>query len=355
MEAVDLETKRAGDDVRDLEKAAVELVSGGDAKRPRKEGGDHHCMEVDDEEDELGPHEIFEIYRKEWILMYGKNDPASFYKPTELRPMRHTDGPLLPSFAFPMDTMEVFFVKVVSLTDGLQFPLDIYGDLAVRDSLDRARNYLFRRDRNNCQTLTSSQDLLLELTGPSRAVMLMDEPIFKIDLKVKGEGSSSSEDKVLCLDYFGYNNIAYRGTASYAITEEVSTESCTMEFRFAHLKRSVEATITARIITSGSGSFSARFTALTASIREDVVLLDSQGKEVAVDKDGEIALRRRVVVVEEQGELILGMEATLLGGAESSVVVQKLHYYARSALRSRACFQIGSIRIEMLVAESLLP
>ncbi|CAN6344550.1 unnamed protein product [Urochloa humidicola] len=339
-----------------LEKAAGDevVISGGDAKRPRKGGDDHHSMEVDDEEEELGPREIFEIYRKDWILMYGKEDPASFYKQTELRPMRHTDGPLLPSFAIPMDTMEVFFVKVVSLTDGLQFPLDIYGDLAVRDSLDRARNYLFRRDRNNCQTLSSSQDSLLELTGPSRAVMLLDEPIFEIDLKVKGEGSSSSKDKVLCLHYFGYNNIAYRGTASYAITEEVSTESCTMEFRFAHLKRSVEATISARII-SGSGSFSACFTALTASIREDVVLLDSQGKKVAVAKDGEIALRRRVVVVEEQGELFLGMEATLLGGAESSVVVQKLHYYARSALRSRACFQIGSIRIEMLVAWSLLP
>ncbi|CAL4911378.1 unnamed protein product [Urochloa decumbens] len=360
----------------DLEKAAAaagdDVFSGGEAKWPREGNDDHRHramgMYDDDDDEELGPYEIFEMYRKDWILMYGKNDASSFYKPTELLPMRHTDGPLLPGFLMPMDTMEVFFVKVARLIDGggLQWPLEVYGDVAVRDSLDRMRNYLFRRDRNNCQTLVSPQDSLLELTGPSRAVMLLDEPIFEIDLKVKAKecSSSSSEDKVLCLDYFGYNNIPYRGTSSYAITEEVSSESCAMEFRFAHVKRSVEATIAARIITTGSGRFrfSARFTAHTTSmVGEDVVLLDSRGQEVPVAEDGEVVLRRRVVVVEEQGELILGMEGMLLGGAdaaaeiESTCVVQKLRYYARSALRSRAVFEIGSIRIQMLVAWSLLP
>lgn len=71
--------------------------------------------------------------------------------------MRHTDGPVLPISLRPMETMEIFFVKVAHLTGGLQWPLDIYGDVAVRDSQDWKRNYLFRRDRNNCQTLTSAQ------------------------------------------------------------------------------------------------------------------------------------------------------------------------------------------------------
>jgi hypothetical protein len=53
--------------------------------------------------------------------------------------------------------MEVFFVKVAEIKGGLQWPLDVYGDIAVRDSLDHKRNYLFRRGRNQCQTLTSSQ------------------------------------------------------------------------------------------------------------------------------------------------------------------------------------------------------
>ncbi|CAD6268238.1 unnamed protein product [Miscanthus lutarioriparius] len=210
-------------------------------------------MEDDEEEEEeMGPHEIFGIHRKEWIVSYGKNDDDAFYKPTELLPMRHTDGPVLPIYLQPMDTMEVFFVKVAHLTGGLQWSLDVYGDVA---------------------------DSLLELTGPSRAVLLLDEPIFEIDLKVKGKGSSalSEDDKVLCLEYFGYNCIAYRGSSSYAKTKEVTSESCAMEFRFAHIINSVEATTTARIINA-SCSFSARFSARTTSIGEDVVvLLDSRG------------------------------------------------------------------------------
>ena len=71
--------------------------------------------------------------------------------------MRHTDGPVLPPRAEPVDTMEIFFVKVAQITGGLQWPLDVYGDVAVRDSLDHKRNYFFRRRREDCQTLTSPQ------------------------------------------------------------------------------------------------------------------------------------------------------------------------------------------------------
>ncbi|KAJ1264989.1 hypothetical protein BS78_08G043000 [Paspalum vaginatum] len=343
----------------DLEKAADEVVSSGDTKRPREGNDGHHAMEMEEEvEEEMKPHEIFEIYRSEWIQSYGKNDAAAFYKPTELPPMRCTDVAVLPASAEPMDTMEIYFVKVASLAGGLKWPLDVYGDVAIRDSQDWMRNYLFRRDRDNCQTLTSPQDSLLELTGPSRAVILLDEPIFEIDLKVKGKGSSSSEDKVLCLHYFGYNNIAYRGAGSYARTKEVSSESCAMSFRFAHVRRAVEATIIARV-TSGSGRFAGRFTARTASIGEDVVLLDSRGQEVAVAEDGEVLLRRRVVVVELLGELVLGMEAALLDGCAAEgespgVSNWKLHFTAWSALRSLGFFAIGSVRIQILVNWSML-
>ncbi|WVZ88595.1 hypothetical protein U9M48_035096 [Paspalum notatum var. saurae] len=120
-------------------------------------------MDMDEEEEEMKPHEIFEIYRSEWIQMYGKNDAAAFYNPTKLTPMRYTDGPVLPVSARPMDTMEIFFVKVASLTvtGGLNWPLNVYGDVAVRDSKDQMRNYLFRRDRDHCQTLTSPQACLV--------------------------------------------------------------------------------------------------------------------------------------------------------------------------------------------------
>ena len=89
MEALDLEVKRGESEQShersDLETTvAAEMVSGGDAKRPRKGNNDHHAMEVEEEEEdgEMGAYEIFEIHRKDWIASYGKNDAAAFYKPS---------------------------------------------------------------------------------------------------------------------------------------------------------------------------------------------------------------------------------------------------------------------------------
>lgn len=70
-----------------------------------------------------------------------------------------------------------------------------------------------------------------------------------------------------------------------AITEVVRTEHSTIEVRFAHLSRTLESTIHISVI-SGLRDFSARFTARTASIDEDMVLLDSRGGKVAVMRRG---------------------------------------------------------------------
>ncbi|TKW07299.1 hypothetical protein SEVIR_7G296906v4 [Setaria viridis] len=350
--------KRSG---LDLEKAEGQVLQGGDAKRPREaNNGDHRsAMETDEEEEEeeeLGPERCFELHRNSWLWMFGNNGAIPFEAETQYPPMRYTDIPVLPvtGGSGSGDTMEVFFVKVTQITSDLQWPLDVYGIVAVRDSLDRKRIYLFRRGRDNCQTLTS-QDSLLQLTGPSRAIVLWDEPVFEIDLKVKDKGSSLSEDdKILCLDFFGYNNISYRGNLSYTRTRVLSSKHSTVEVRYAHVKRSVEATITARI-SKGSGNFSARLTACNTSIGEDVVLLDTRGKEVEVNKDGQVTLQRRVVVVEEGAELILGIKAEQLGDAgESSTKLEKFGFVAKSARSDEGYFHIGSSSLHMVVAWSVL-
>ncbi|XP_034602341.1 uncharacterized protein [Setaria viridis] len=138
----------------DLEKAAGQVLQGGDAKRPREaNNGDHHsAMETDEEEEEeeLGLEGCFELHRKSWLSMFGRNGAIPFEAETQYPPMCYTDIPMLPAIAGPGDTMEVFFVKVTQITSDLQWPLDVYGIVAVRDSLDWKRNYLFSRGRDNC-------------------------------------------------------------------------------------------------------------------------------------------------------------------------------------------------------------
>lgn len=67
---------------------------------------------------------------------------------------RYTSNPA-PYGGYNRDTLQVFSVKVTELTGGLQWPLDVFGMVALRDSLDHNRNIIFKRERDNCQTLTN--------------------------------------------------------------------------------------------------------------------------------------------------------------------------------------------------------
>ncbi|KAF0924510.1 hypothetical protein E2562_010157 [Oryza meyeriana var. granulata] len=68
--------------------------------------------------------------------------------------MRFTHKSALDWRAGTLDTLQVFSVKVAATSGGLQWPLDVFGMVSMRDSVDRNRNVVFHRTRDNCQTLT---------------------------------------------------------------------------------------------------------------------------------------------------------------------------------------------------------
>jgi hypothetical protein len=69
--------------------------------------------------------------------------------------MRYTDESPPPSTRIGYaDAVVIFSVKVTQINDSLEWPLDVYGIVAARDSVDRNRNLIFHRTRDNCQTLT---------------------------------------------------------------------------------------------------------------------------------------------------------------------------------------------------------
>jgi hypothetical protein len=69
--------------------------------------------------------------------------------------MRFTDVEPAQCRARPTGTLQVFSFKVVAIAEELWWPLHVYGLIAVRDHLDRNRNVIFARPRDNCQTITA--------------------------------------------------------------------------------------------------------------------------------------------------------------------------------------------------------
>lgn len=250
----------------------------------------------------------------------------------------------------PVSALQIFSVKVIELNMSC-WPIDVFGFIAVRDSVDRNRNYIFERARDNCQTLTA-QDSSLVLTGPIRAVQLIDPIIFEIELRVKG--TRSSEDKLLSAQVFEYNCIAQFYRAGSLLKYIVSAPRSTLEFKYAHLCSALEARIIVWF-SEGSTNFSVKFVARTASIDQDITLMDSKGVRVTLCDDGSIDLSRNVVVVEgHNGKLIVGAQVRQGGDEEAAKIYKEVGFTPASSGEGHGTIDVGFCKMSVVVAWSPL-
>ncbi|KAL6629691.1 hypothetical protein ACP70R_029456 [Stipagrostis hirtigluma subsp. patula] len=231
-----------------------------------------------------------------WTGVFG-----TFETITPIQPMRYTDQPVPIYATTHLPTLQIFTVKIRETRRGLQWPLHVYGLVAVRDTIDHNRNIIFNRQRENCQTLTQEDPYLL-LTGPTRAVVVCDSVYFEVVLKVKG--SIESEDKDL--SFLGVPlTDTQDGYDTRLINRDYTSKLSTLELTFGYVVRSVEATIKVQV-TDGSwlGGFRGRVAAHTSSLEHnEVLLLDSGDEKMPIDVDGTINLSRCVASVEFDGEL----------------------------------------------------
>jgi len=248
-------------------------------------------------------------YRRHWENCYGKYF-GSFEDTTVVPPMRYTFGSI-PTSATMEQGLHIFSIKVAQLKEeeGLHWPLHVYGLIAIRDSLDPRRNILFHRARDNCQTITEEDPHLL-LTGPSRAVVIIDPVSFEVQVKAKGE--SESEDKVLVSDVLTTQHaVSHMGHPPPINTSYLWGKRCTLGFSFAVLAQTVEATICVEVLErSWPENVPGKITACTTSLPDmKISLLDYRGERVPINNSGVIMLSRQVVSVELSGKLKVEVEA----------------------------------------------
>ncbi|KAM0883392.1 hypothetical protein ACQ4PT_031661 [Festuca glaucescens] len=147
------------------------------------------------------------LCRDRWNESFDARHYGTYETITSIPPMRFTD--YVDASAGLRETLQIFSVRVVGVKEGVDWPLYVYGKLAVRDAVDHNRNIIFDRPRDNFQTFTE-QDPYLTLTGPCRAAVLsVHHSYIEAELKIKGNSSDSSDDKD-----FSYLATGYIQTAS---------------------------------------------------------------------------------------------------------------------------------------------
>lgn len=233
------------------------------------------------------------------------------------------------------------------------WPLDVYGIVAVRDSVDGGDlNIVFYRPRENCQTM-NGKDQFLELVGPTRAVVVAESPYpVTVEVELKVRGAVESEDR--CLSFVAAplvdENPSF-GPTRRSYTSKLST----VMFSFETVASSVEATVFAQVIEGSwpDGAHS-QITALfnpPLSQRESVKLLTFGPDTVTVSADGELELSRRVVVVPSDDGFLVCLNAW----RENAILAaERLQFKAAKQGRGRATLQFGTCQLEVIVAWSVV-
>ncbi|KAM0862158.1 hypothetical protein ACQ4PT_045434 [Festuca glaucescens] len=293
-------------------------------------------------------------YRECWIQIFSRFH-GSYEDATSIPPMRYTDDPPPPSAGVGYaDAVVIFSVKLTQLDTCLEWPLDVYGIVAARDSVDRNRNLIFNRTRDNCQKLTP-EEASLRLTGPTRSIVIIDPVYYEVELKVKGD--TPCEDKLLSLllieDKYYPPGERCQGVHHHTYSSKLST----VEVTIGHLAQTVEATITVQVVEgSWPTHHHGRFVVRMASLSDlEMVLLDSRdGGTVPVMGDGVIGLSRCVVPVEADGELKIWVDAWQGDDRGNVVGKDQVTFVPGGAGRSEDTCDVGFCKMRVTVAWSLL-
>ncbi|CAM0880919.1 unnamed protein product [Alopecurus aequalis] len=301
----------------------------------------------------------FAAYRLCWERTWGNG--SGFEDQTLLSPMQftHCTPSRFPVEAVTGRTLQIYSIKVSS--KGNVWPLKVYGVVAARDSVDRQRNPLFLRTRNDCQVLTQ-EDPYLELTGPVRAIVSMDTVYIETELKKKGR--RKSEDVALASTFI---NSCKGDNFSASLADNTF---CTVELCFEQLEQSVQATIVSVVVKPKPDSLPFPYggkvlcSSLPCSGDEDIaglpsgpaVLLDSieDGKLVR-DRAGHLDLLRRVVSVELKGKLQFQIQTYVRPDSPEFDAQVLLFTPKKWNISKEACCLSDGSSVEITVAWSLLP
>ncbi|KAL6651708.1 hypothetical protein ACP70R_010633 [Stipagrostis hirtigluma subsp. patula] len=306
----------------------------------------------DQEDDELMLTDFYAYqasrFRDFWNSLYFGYF-GSFEDTTKIPPMRFTDKkPEPPCYAGLFTTLQIFSVELAGIEEGLQWPLHVFGKIALRDTVDHNRNIIFNCTRDNCQILTQKAPHF-KLTGPTRAVVLLDPVTFEVDLKVKG--TTEYEDKDLSFLAIPFmTSIPLR---SSLLTRDYTSRLSTLIFTLGVMVYSLEATIAVRVVSgSWPDGFRAQFAVETTSIgHEKVVLLDSGDDKVPVAGDGMIMLSRRVASVEIRGQLKVSVQAWQ---SDNHVAEKLVVFVPKKDGRSFGKLDVGFCQMDVTVAWSLI-
>ncbi|CAM0948739.1 unnamed protein product [Alopecurus aequalis] len=255
-------------------------------EQERKRRADAH-KQVKDSILEYDPKVGHKVYTRYFLRDFSVFD---IDEKSPILPMRYTDSEYEDEFGL-QDSANILSVSILASDVG--FPVNVYGTVIARDSIDYKCIHLFERHRDDCQPINLQGEMLV-LTGPGRGLVLVDFIYLEIDLKIKEDGvypDRQFSKGLISID----GRVLSREKDVVVTSETLDSWLSTMEVRFATVLDSVEATFEIKLL---EGQFYGNINVGISGIQQRIVIHDSEEDGVVTcDESGVIKLHRRVMTL----------------------------------------------------------
>uniref|UniRef100_A0ACD5TZ58 Uncharacterized protein n=1 Tax=Avena sativa TaxID=4498 RepID=A0ACD5TZ58_AVESA len=169
--------------------------------------------------------------------------------------------------------LQIFSARVQTflLADN-SIPIEVYGYIAVRDSEDYRRNYLFNRSRDNPLTLNSASDYL-RLLSPKRDLSMQFDCLVEVDIRTKALPGETNDKTLVdgCFDLI-------EGRATFDVLSRIPVEGehGALVFNLILFRRSVEATICMDFLEVPGDGFDIKMCGFTAIWKNLYAFIDDE-------------------------------------------------------------------------------
>ncbi|CAM0958542.1 unnamed protein product [Alopecurus aequalis] len=286
---------------------------------------------------------------REVYTRYSFNDFSKFDIDEEscIPPMRFTNTGYRRDLNLE-DSANILSIKIVSSDRG--FPINVYGTIIARDSVDHKCIYLFKRSREDYQTINSEDDRLI-LTGPGRGLVLLDFIYLEINLKIKIDEEPLEQQiskGLLSID----GRVQPRDEKVNVGSQTLKSWFSAVKVNYATILNAVEATFEIKVLKK---HFRGEITVGMKGVEEKIVIHDStkDGMETRGDKRF-IKLRRHVMTIRLDSMLIFEFDSKgcrNCGGAPE-VIIEKFTPLPRTHQTAKVNCATG--RFEVKVVWSLM-
>ncbi|CAM0958538.1 unnamed protein product [Alopecurus aequalis] len=246
------------------------------------------------------------------------------------------------------DSANILSIKIVSSDRG--FPINVYGTIIARDSVDHKCIYLFKRSREDYQTINSEDDRLI-LTGPGRGLVLLDFIYLEINLKIKIDEEPLEQQiskGLLSID----GRVQPRDEKVNVGSQTLKSWFSAVKVNYVTILNAVEGTFEIKVL---KGHFCGEIRVGIKGVEEKIVIHDS--KKDGVETRGDetfIKLRRHVMTIRLDSMLIFKFDSTCcrLCGSAPEVIIEDFTPQPRN--HQKAEVNCGAGKFEVKVVWSLM-